>query len=169
MKRSVIATAIAVIAAAGPVASAAGAGATQKSSIDRGRYLVKIGGCNDCHTPGYAEASGNVPEVDWLVGVPIGYQGPWGTTYASNLRLAFDQMSEAQWMARARTPLRPPMPWFGLRDMSSSDLRALYRYVRSLGPKGEPTPAYAGPGQPVNTPYFVFVPQNPPPPKPASR
>lgn len=169
MKRSAIATALAVIAAAGPVASAAGAGATQKSSIDRGRYLVKIGGCNDCHTPGYAEASGNLPEADWLVGVPIGYQGPWGTTYASNLRLAFDQMSEAQWMARARAPLRPPMPWFGLRDMSSADLRALYRYVRSLGPKGEPTPAFAGPGQPVNTPYFVFVPQNPPPPKPASR
>jgi mono/diheme cytochrome c family protein len=24
------------------------------SQVDAGRYLVKIGGCNDCHTPGFA-------------------------------------------------------------------------------------------------------------------
>jgi hypothetical protein len=47
-----------------------------------------------------------------------------------------------------------------LRDMTESDLRAMYRYVRSLGPKGAPAPAYAGPGEKVATPYIVFVPQN---------
>src|SRR5690606_32324318 len=36
------------------------------------------GGCNDCHTPGFAEASGNVPGVDQLLGSDIGYSGPWG-------------------------------------------------------------------------------------------
>jgi mono/diheme cytochrome c family protein len=25
----------------------------QQAQIDRGKYLVTIGGCNDCHTPGY--------------------------------------------------------------------------------------------------------------------
>ena len=25
---------------------------------ERGRYLIKIAGCNDCHTAGYAEAAG---------------------------------------------------------------------------------------------------------------
>ena len=39
-------------------------------SLDRGRYLVKIAGCNDCHTPGYAEIAGKVPEDQWLTGDP---------------------------------------------------------------------------------------------------
>jgi hypothetical protein len=30
--------------------------------IERGRYLVKITGCNDCHTPGYIQNAGKVPE-----------------------------------------------------------------------------------------------------------
>ena len=69
-------------------------------------------------------------------------------------------MSEQQWIARARQPMRPPMPWFSLRDMTDDDLRAIYAYVRSLGPAGVPAPAYAAPDQKVDTPYFVFVPQN---------
>ena len=31
----------------------------QQNMIDRGRYLMKIAGCNDCHTPGYAQSGGN--------------------------------------------------------------------------------------------------------------
>ena len=57
------------------------------AAIERGRYLVKIAGCNDCHTPGYAQAGGSVPENKWLMGDTLGYQGPWGTTYPVNLRL----------------------------------------------------------------------------------
>lgn len=30
--------------------------------VERGRYLLKIAGCNDCHTPGYLMAEGKVPE-----------------------------------------------------------------------------------------------------------
>jgi hypothetical protein len=56
--------------------------------------------------------------------------------------------------------MRPPMPWFNLHAMTDADLRAMYRYVRSLGPKGAPAPSYAGPAQKVATPYIVFVPQN---------
>jgi hypothetical protein len=69
-------------------------------------------------------------------------------------------MSEDQWLARARGEMRPPMPWFNLRDMSDDDLRAIYRYVRQLGTAGEPAPAYAAPGRKVATPYIVFEPQN---------
>lgn len=133
---------------------------TDKRSVERGHYLVSIAGCNDCHTPRYMEVEGKVPEKDWLVGVPVGFQGPWGTTYPVNLRLYVQGMSEAQWIARVRQPMRPPMPWFALRDMSDADLRATYRYIRSLGAAGEPAPAYVPPGQVVNTPYIEFVPKN---------
>jgi hypothetical protein len=77
-----------------------------------------------------------------------------------NLRLYVQNLTEAQWVARVREPMRPPMPWFNLRDMSDTDLIAMYRFVRSLGPAGEPAPAAAGPGVAVTTPYFEFVPKN---------
>ena len=34
------------------------------------------------------------------------------------------------------------MPWFNLRDMSDSDLLAVYRCLKYLGPLGESAPAY---------------------------
>ena len=158
MKRRITAIAAAAMVALGTgAAMAAGSDAT---SVERGRYLARIGGCNDCHTPGYNEAAERLPETEWLMGTPVGFQGPWGTTYPANLRLTLDRMTEAQWLARARAEMRPPMPWFNLRDMTADDLRAIYRYVKSLGPKGQPAPQYAAPGQQVATPYVVFVPQN---------
>lgn len=58
----------------------------QGKYIERGRYLVKVGGCNDCHTAGYGMSAGKVPEKDWLQGDQLGWHGPWGTTYPTNLR-----------------------------------------------------------------------------------
>lgn len=128
--------------------------------IERGRYLVQTSGCNDCHTPGYAQADGKVAEGQWLIGSPVGFSGPWGTSYPSNLRLVVAQMSESQWMTFARQPMRPPMPWFNLQAMSDPDLAAIYRYVRALGAAGEPAPAALKPGEHIATPYFDFVPKN---------
>ena len=138
--------------------------------IERGKYLTQVGGCNDCHTPDYMQTEGKVPEKLWLTGSAMGFQGPWGTSYPVNLRLYMDKKSEAQWLVSARQPMRPPMPWFNLREMSDKDLIALYRYVRSLGPAGGPAPVAVAPGQPVATPYIEFVPKNlPPSTKQASR
>jgi mono/diheme cytochrome c family protein len=115
-------------------------------SIERGRYLIKITGCNDCHTPGYSETGGKVPEKQWLTGSPLGWRGPWGTTYPANLRLAMQKHTEEEWVKLVRiVEFRPPMPWFALRDMSESDLQSIYRYIKHLGPAGEPSPAYVPP------------------------
>jgi mono/diheme cytochrome c family protein len=130
--------------------------------VERGRYLVKITGCNDCHTAGYAPTGGKVPESEWLTGDALGWRGPWGTTYPTNLRLYMQDLTEAQWVKKAKTlNTRPPMPWFNLHDMNSSDLRAMYRYVRHLGPAGKPAPAYVPPDQTPQPPYVQF----PAPPK----
>jgi mono/diheme cytochrome c family protein len=145
------------IAAAG---SAAAADARHdSSSVARGRYLVTVSGCNDCHTPGGMEKGPAVPEAQWLTGLPVGFQGPWGTTYPSNLRLVLGSMTEAQWLQHARQERLPPMPWFNLRAMTDADLKAIYAFVRSLGPAGVAAPAYVAPGGRVTTPYFVFVPR----------
>lgn len=128
--------------------------------LARGEYLSRVAGCNDCHTAGYPEAAGNIPKSQWLLGANVGFQGPWGTSYPANLRLYFASLTEQEWLARARQPMLPPMPWFGLRDMSDDDLLAIYRFTRSLGAAGEKVPMASGPGQQVNTPYIEFFPKN---------
>ena len=133
--------------------------AADEPAIKRGQYLVQIGGCNDCHTAGYAEHAGNVPTSEWLTGTPVGFKGAWGTSYAANLRLTVSALTEDQWVMFARVPRRPPMPWFNLRDMNDADLRAMYRFIRELGPKGQRAPAAAAPGVTVNTPVIVFEPK----------
>jgi mono/diheme cytochrome c family protein len=128
------------------------------SPEEAGRYLAIMGGCNDCHTAGYLETEGSVPEEQWLAGTTLGWNGPWGTTYPPNLRLTVQQMSEDQWVQLLRTRNeRPPMPWMNVRQASERDLRALYSYIKSLGPTGEPAPAYLPPGQEPEAPYFTIV------------
>jgi mono/diheme cytochrome c family protein len=137
--------------------------AADRATLDHGRKLLQLGGCNDCHTPAFMEKNGKVPQTEWFTGSPVGFQGPWGTTYASNLRLLAGTMTEAQWIARLRSEMRPPMPWFNLAAATDRDLTAMYHFIRSLGAKGEPAPSYAAPGVKVETPYIVMVPQNLPP------
>lgn len=132
------------------------------SDVEAGRYLVEISGCNDCHTAGFEQAGGEMPEERWLTGNPVGYRGPWGTTYASNLRLLVSQMTETEWIdAYSSRELRPPMPWWGLHEMSPEDLRAMYTFIESLGPAGEPTPEFVPPGREPKTPFVVMVPEEP--------
>ena len=156
-------TALAVLIATFVVSPVAIADDTRDdaAAVARGKYIVTVSGCNDCHTPGGMEKGPAVPEHDWLTGLPVGFQGPWGTTYASNLRLVINGMTEAQWLTHARQPRMPPMPWFNLKEMTDADLKAIYAYVRSLGSAGQPTPTYVAPGGKVATPYLVFVPRDP--------
>lgn len=147
---------------AASLAGAAGSGwsaetDTDAAMIDRGRYLAQVAGCNDCHTPGYLMSNGDIPESQWLMGDSFGWRGPWGTTYPSNLRLFLKDMSEDQWVKEARTlKRRAPMPWYTLNKMHEDDLRALYRFIVSLGEPGRPAPAYVPPDREPNTPYALF-------------
>jgi mono/diheme cytochrome c family protein len=136
--------------------------ADESAQVQRGRYMVQIGGCNDCHTQGYAENSGAVDEKHWLLGSSLGWSGPWGTTYPANLRLLAQNFTESQWLVMARSQWRPPMPWFNLRAMSDEDLGAIYRYIRHMGPAGEPAPAYVPPDRKPMTPVVSFGPSPPP-------
>ena len=109
-----------------------------------------------------ATLAGTLPENLWLTGDSFGWRGPWGTTYGANLRLFMGALSEDQWVEVAKTlENRPPMPWFNLNAMAEADLRAIYRFTRSLGDPGNPAPDYVPPDEEPEPPYALF----PSPPK----
>jgi len=132
--------------------------APNTQQLERGRYVVEIGGCNDCHTAGYAEAGGKASEADRLKGDTLGYRGPWGTTYPTNLRLSLSKMIEDEWVKYAKGLMtRPPMPWFNLRAMAEADLRALYEYVKSLpGAPGSTAPGFLPPDKQPKPPFIQW-------------
>ena len=145
-----------------PLVTPSGPTVIAATDIDQGRYLVAIGGCNDCHTPGYAPSGGEVPEAGRLMGNPVGYGGPWGVTYAANLRLSVAGMTEDAWVEMLHTRRSaPPMPWPSVRAMSESDKRAVYRYIASLGPGGEKAPTALPPGVKPTTPVENMMPVMP--------
>ncbi|HEV2898272.1 MAG TPA: hypothetical protein VGX71_10660 [Pseudaminobacter sp.] len=142
--------------------------AAEEVSVERGRLVSIIGSCHDCHTDGYREAEGALDPTKALRGKAIGWRGPWGTTYANNLRWSVQDLSEDGYVTYIKT-LRtlPPMPWYNVRVMPESDIRSFYRYVKSLGDPGAFLPRTAGPGEEPRTPFVTLEP--PQMPKPCSR
>ena len=131
-------------------------GAASANDIERGRYMVLTGHCNNCHTTGYSGKQGNMPEKEWLLGNPVGYRLPTGTSYASNLRLTVQPFTEEQWVQYAKTSRPfPPMPWWSLHDTTEQDLRAMYRFIKHLGPAGQPTPLFVPPDKEPEPPYEI--------------
>ncbi|HWK11547.1 MAG TPA: hypothetical protein VNR64_15925 [Vicinamibacterales bacterium] len=76
--------------------AAPGSTAQSQSPVERGKYLVTIGGCNDCHTPKTLGPNGPVPDTSKLLsGHPesmkmppapqLPPQGPWAITISPDL------------------------------------------------------------------------------------
>lgn len=128
------------------------------SPVQAGRYLVQIGGCNDCHTPGFMQTPEKIPESRWLTGTSLGFRGPWGVSYPVNLRNLVAGMSERRFQALLHEPMLPPMPAYVFSRMSDADRHALYAYIKSLGPAGKDAPKPVPPGRVPKTPVIDFVP-----------
>ena len=177
MKRAVIVATIVIAAAALMPNRRSGAVVASKESSPKqtsvsaaspeeaGRYIVRTGGCNDCHTPGFMVMGEKVPEAEWLIGNPIGFKGPWGTTYPQNLRRFVQPFTAEQFVEVVRTRKdRPPMPWSQLHAMSDADLKAVYAYLKHLGAMhglAQPASDWVPPDREPKTPFILMVPQAP--------
>lgn len=100
----------AIVFASAPRVTASGARAADAAQVARGKYLVTIGGCNDCHTnkimgpngpepdpkmmlAGHPEkmkitAPATAPAAPWAYVVAptlTAWTGPWGVSFAANL------------------------------------------------------------------------------------
>lgn len=115
--------------------------AADAPSVEFGKHISIVGGCHDCHTAGYAESGGKIDPDKALMGNPVGFEGPWGTNFAKNLRLTIARMSEDDWVTFAKTfQVGPPMPWFNVHELNELESRSLYLYIKSLGEPGTQTP-----------------------------
>jgi mono/diheme cytochrome c family protein len=138
--------------------------AVQAMSMEQaGEYLTIVGSCNDCHTQGWVESEGKIPPADRFAGLNVGFRGKWGTSYGKNLRTVTQRQSEDHWVKVLTTTDegdgKPPMPWWNTREMSERDLRAMYRYIKSLGPKANGVPRSLAPGKEPTGPYIWVTPQ----------
>jgi mono/diheme cytochrome c family protein len=135
-----------------------------ESQVERGRYLVGITGCHDCHSPKLPGGMKPVPELilsgrPQTTKVPSGapgevhasedftaFTGGWGSTVASNLTpdpatgLGM-RYNEAKFIAAMRTgkkpegiAIMPPMPVDVYVNMKDDDLKAIFAYLKTIKP-----------------------------------
>jgi mono/diheme cytochrome c family protein len=117
-----------------------------------GAYLLIVGNCHDCHTPNWTESGGKTSKDSLMTGRALGFKGPWGVDYSKNLRVIADREGEDHWVNTLKTADdgdgHLPMPWHNTALMSDEDLRAMWKYVKSLGPaQGERIPRSVRPGK----------------------
>ena len=133
----------------------------QMADVERGRYVIEVMGCNDCHTPDYLVRRSNIPVEEWLVGSTIGFHGYFGTAYPTNLRLLVTNISEEDWLTLSKQMREgSAMADVMLPGTVDQDLLAIYRFIQYLGPKGTPAPTRLPKGVKPTTQY-IEVPVQP--------
>ena len=106
----------------------------------RGKYLVTIAGCTDCHRP--QDAHGQpLPNMDFGGGLIL--DGPWGRVASANITpdpsgipyydlALFTQVIRTGYV-KARE-LSPIMPWHTYRGMTDEDIASVFAYIKTLKP-----------------------------------
>lgn len=142
-----------------------------RSQIERGKYLVALGGCGDCHTPGYFLGKPDLQRE--LGGSEVGFEVPGlGVFHGPNLtpdkETGLGRWSEADIVKALKTGVRPDgrqlvpvMPWPALSKLTQPDAEAIAAYLKSLAPVKNKVPGPFGAGQ-TPTSYVMKV---VPPPK----
>jgi mono/diheme cytochrome c family protein len=127
----------------------------QGSQLNRGKYLVTLGGCNDCHTPGYF--LGKPDMARFLGGSDVGFEIPGqGVFYGSNLtpdrETGVGTWSTQEIVTAITTGKRPDgrmlapiMPSHAFANLTPEDSTAIADYLKSLPPVNNKVPGPFGP------------------------
>ncbi|MCC7447832.1 MAG: hypothetical protein IT324_10460 [Anaerolineae bacterium] len=126
--------------------------------VARGKYLVEIGACADCHGAPKLAVGKDLP----LAGGNEFPLGPLGTYYATNLTTLqdwtyqdFDKALRQGIEPKTGRVLAPIMPYLAYHGMSDSDVASVGAYLKSLKPvrnnipDAKPGPAAAQALQPL--------------------
>jgi mono/diheme cytochrome c family protein len=146
-------------------ASATAPALADEAQIQRGKYLVQITGCSDCHTPG--GMLGQPDMARYLGGSDVGFAIPGvGIYVGQNLtpdpETGLGGWSDEQVVAALRAGKRPDgrtlsevMPFPGFAHLSDQDTAAIVAFLRSLAPVKNKVPGPFGPNDKAST--FVSV------------
>jgi mono/diheme cytochrome c family protein len=148
----------AVLAIAGSVlAGFCDTGRAQTAQVKRGEYLVTLGGCNDCHTPGYF--FGKPDKSRLLGGSEVGFAIPdLGVFHGPNLT-PDSETGLGNWSAdeivaaitKGQRPdgriLAPIMPWHAFANLTRQDAYAIAAFLKSLPPVRNKVPGPFGPNE----------------------
>ena len=108
--------------------------------VKRGKFLVNLTGCADCHTP-VDNHHVPIPGLDFSGGQVL--QAPWGTVASANLTpdpSGIPYYDEAMFIKAMRTgavgtrELNKTMPWSVLGNMTDQDLAGILAYLKTLKP-----------------------------------
>jgi mono/diheme cytochrome c family protein len=155
-------------ALAAGVAFGASAAFAADSQAERGKYLVTIAGCNDCHKPGYFLGKPDFSRA--LSGSDVGFTIPgFGAFIGRNLTPDEDtglgNWTDEQIITAFTKGVRPDgrqlapiMPWQELAALSPDDAKAIVAYLRTLPPVKHAIPGPFGPHDTPSSLVFVIVP-----------
>jgi mono/diheme cytochrome c family protein len=145
----------------------------QDALVARGKYLVQVAGCGDCHTPGHFYGKPDPARV--LGGSDIGFQVPGvGTFVAPNLtpdkKTGLGEWTADQIVTALQTGvvpdgriLSPIMPWRTYAGLTKPDVRAIAAYLRSLPPVEHEVAGSFGPDDGPKAVVVTIVATEPPP------
>ena len=138
-----------------------------ENRVTRGEYLVRFGGCNDCHTPGYF--LGKPDPSRFLGGSDVGFDLPGtGTFVGPNLTpdkaTGLGSWSRDEIITAIETGVRPDgrilapiMPWRAFAGLTKSDAGAIADYLKSLPPVSHKVEGPFGPGDTPPVPRMMVV------------
>lgn len=156
------------IALAGVAAVAAAAallpGAHAETPVERGKYLVVVAGCNDCHTPGFF--FGKPDMTKYLGGSDVGFEIPGlgvfnGRNITPDNETGIGAWTDEQIATAITTGKRPDgrqlapiMGYAAFSYMTKEDVAAIIAYLRSIPPVNNKVPGPFKPGEQVS--IFTF-------------
>ena len=139
-----IALGVTLVAALASLAALPSLAVADDAQVARGRFLVTIAGCSDCHTPGALLGSPDMKR--YLGGSDVGFAIPGaGVFVGQNLtpdkETGLGSWTDEQIIAAIRagkTPegraLSPVMPYPALSHLSDADAQAIVAFLKSLPP-----------------------------------
>lgn len=148
-----------VIAAMALSCASAAPSVADDAAVARGKYLVTLGGCQDCHTPGHFLGKPDMTRM--LGGSEVGFEIPGlgvfcGPNLTPDRETGLGGWTDAQIVTALRTGIRPDgralapiMPWRALAVLTNEDAAAVVAFLRSLPPVKNKVP---GPFGPTETP-----------------
>lgn len=166
MNVKTIAAALAALCA--PLLAPAVAQAADPAAVARGKYLVTIASCHDCHTPGYF--LGKPDMARYLGGSDVGFELPGlGTFLGANLTpdkaTGLGNWTDAQIVAAIQTGARPDgrmlapiMPYHAFANFTPQDVQAIVAFLRTIPPVQHKVEGPFGPTEKPNVYIMRIIP-----------